>query len=517
MNYSEVTNPVDPQLQIQQLQSALDAALQELSSVKQQLNWFKRQVFGEKSEKRLTIDNPDQIDLGEIFAKPETTPPPETETITYERRKKQRSDDCVTDEGLRFDERVPVEVTELPAPELQGEDADQYEVIDYKTTRTLVQRPGSYVIHEQRRPVVRHKPSQTLTTVAAPSGIFDRSIADVSLLAGILIDKFVFHLPLYRQHQRMALSGVTLSRTTLTNLVYRSIELLKPIHNALLKSVLESRILAMDETPGKAGRKEKGKMQKAWFWPVYGEQNEVAFTLSLTRSTRHIEPLLKDFKGVLLTDCYGVYDSYCKKHPEITQAQCRVHTRRYFDWAKNDEPEAVAHALALIGKLYRIEKRIRDNGTAGDEKKRIRQEESLPLVNEFFDWCHKERQRPELTKTNPLSKALAYAENHQTSLRVFLDDPDVQMDTNHLERLLRCIPMGRKNYLFSWTETGAEHIAIIQSLLVSCRLQDIDPYKYLVDVLQRVSFHPVRQINELIPRNWKERFGKNPLKAPLDN
>ena len=138
-------------------------------------------------------------------------------------------------------------------------------------------------------------------------------------------------------------------------------------------------------------------------------------------------------------------------------------------------------------------------------------------MDEFFDWCHKERQRPELTKTNPLSKALAYAENHQASLRVFLDDPDVQMDTNHLERLLRCIPMGRKNYLFSWTETGAEHIAIIQSLLVSCRLQDIDPYKYLVDVLQRVSLHPARQIDELIPRNWKERFGKNPLKAPLDN
>ncbi|WP_171038367.1 transposase, partial [Pseudoalteromonas sp. S4492] len=107
-------------------------------------------------------------------------------------------------------------------------------------------------------------------------------------------------------------------------------------------------------------------------------------------------------------------------------------------------------------------------------------EESRPLVDEFFHWCHQERQRPELTKTNPLSKALAYAENHQSSLMVFLDDPDVQMDTNHLERLLRCIPMGRKNWMFCLTETGAEHVAIIQSLLVSCRLQEVDPYKYLV-------------------------------------
>ena len=512
----EATAPVDLQLQIQQLQSALADSLQEVESLKQQLNWFKRQLFGEKSEKRLTIDNSDQMDLGEIFKTPSDAPTPETESITYERRKKQRSDDCVTDEGLRFDERVPVEVIELPAPELEREDADQYEVIDYKVTRKLAQRPGSYVVLEHRRPVVRHKPSQTLATVAAPSGIFDRSIADVSLLAGMLIDKFVFHLPLHRQHQRMALSGVTLSRTTLTGLVKRTIELLRPVHKALLQSVLESRVLAMDETPAKAGRKEKGKMQKAWFWPVYGERDEVAFTLSLTRSTRHIEPLLKDFEGVLLTDGYGVYDSYCKKHPEITQAQCWVHTRRYFDKAKDDEPQAANHALELIGKLYRIEKRIRDTDVAGEQKKQIRQEESRPLVDEFFNWCHQERQRPELTKTNPLSKALAYAENHQTSLQVFLDDPDVQMDTNHLERLLRCIPMGRKNWMFCWTETGAEHVAIIQSLLVSCRLQDVDPYKYLVDVLQRVSLHPARQIDELIPRNWKERFGRNPLKAPLD-
>ena len=100
---------------------------------------------------------------------------------------------------------------------------------------------------------------------------------------------------------------------------------------------------------------------------MYGEQNEVAFTLSLTRSTRHIEPLLKDFKGVLLTDGYGVYDSYCKKHSDITQAQRWVHTRRYFDRAKDDEPESVTHALALIGKLYRIEKRIRETGTDQNE------------------------------------------------------------------------------------------------------------------------------------------------------
>ena len=287
--------------------------------------------------------------------------------------------------------------------------------------------------------------SQTLNTVAAPSGLFDRSFADVSLLAGMLIDKFVYHLPLHRQHQRMALNGITLSRATLTRLVQQAIELLRPVSEALLQSVLQSRVLAMDETPARVGRKEKGRMHKAWFWPVYGEQNEVVFTFSMTRATRHIEPLLKDFEGVLLTDGYGVYDSYCKKHPAITQAQCWVHCRRYFTRAEEYEPRAVAQALEIIGQLYCIEKTVRERQLAEDEKKRYRQQHSTPLVNQFFEWCRKEQHRPELVKSNPLSKALTYAVNHQQQMRVFLDDPQVPMDTNHLERLLRCIPMGRKS------------------------------------------------------------------------
>ena len=102
---------------------------------------------------------------------------------------------------------------------------------------------------------------------------------------------------------------------------------------------------------------------------------------------------------------------------------------------------------------------------------------------------------------------------HEQQMRVFLEEPDVPPDINHLERALRCIPIGRKNFLFCWTELGGEHVGIVQSLLVTCRLQGIDPYRYLVDVLQRISLHPARQVDDLIPRNWKERFGDNLLKA----
>ena len=167
------------------------------------------------------------------------------------------------------------------------------------------------MVLEYRRPVLRHKSTQTLNTMAAPAGLFDRSFADVSLIAGLLIDKFLYHLPLHRQHQRMAMAGVTLSRSTLTQLVQNGIELLRPLVETQQKSVLKSTLLAIDETPIKAGRKEKGKMKNAWFWLLYGEQDEVVFTFSTRKSAKHLQPLLKDWQGIMLTDGNPVYDSYC--------------------------------------------------------------------------------------------------------------------------------------------------------------------------------------------------------------
>ena len=140
---------------------------------------------------------------------------------------------------------------------------------------------------------------------------------------------------------------------------------------------------------------------------------------------------------------------------------------------------------------------------------------ALPIVEVFFGWCHTQRQRLDLVHSEPLAKALVYADNHQHQLKVYLGDPAVPMDTNHLERALRVIPMGRKAWLFNWTEVGARHVGIIQSLLTTCRLHDIDPYAYLVDVLQRIALHPARDVEQLTPRQWKTRFADNPLRSDL--
>ncbi len=487
---------------------------QQVNELTRQLEWFKRQLFGRKSEKRLEIDPAVQPLLDGLVDADSAVMPSSlpTETVTYERRKKQRDAGCVTDAGLRFDDSVPVVTVTLPVPV----DIGEYEVIGEDVTHRLAQRPGSYVVLKYVRPVVKRKADAVMCSWSAAPTVWAGSVADVSLIAGLLVDKFCHHLPLYRQHQRMALSGVQISRAILTQWVHRAAALLAPVYAAQLRHVLLSKTLAMDETPVKAGRDhDKGRMKTGWYWPLYGEDDEVVFTFSPSRARKHLDTLLAGFSGTLLSDGAAAYASFARERPQLVHAQCWSHTRRMFVKAQTDEPRAVAEALALIGRLYAIEAELR--ARAGDESATLdyRRAHALPAVDAFFAWIDAQCHRLDLVPSNPLAKALAYAREREGALRVYLGDPTVAIDTNHLERALRPIPMGRKAWLFCWTEVGAEHVGVIQSLLTTCRLHGINPYTYLVDVLQRSSIHPDHDIEALTPRAWKAAFARNPLRSDL--
>ena len=491
----------------------------QVRTLTQQLDWFKRQLFGRKSEKRVVMDSSHQPLLdGLLDAQAESAAPPApTETITYERRKgKRRDESCVTDEGLRFDASVPVQVIELSAPQLEGADAADYEIIAYKRTRRLAQRPASYVVLEYVRPVVKRKSTERLMTVPAPSALWEGTMADVSVIAGLIEDKCVYYLPLYRQHQRLARSGVTVSRAVLSTWVHRAAQLLRPVYDAQLRHILQSKILAMDETSIRAGRdRGKRKMHRAWLWPLYGDADEVAFTYCSHHGRKHVLDTLGEFSGTLLCDGLSAYEHYAATHERVTLAQCWSHTRRYVERAQGAEPEAAAEALELIGRLYKVEKHIREHEFTGDDKRAYRIEHARPVVERFFEWCEQQCQRIELVPTNPLTTALHYARERQGPLSVYLTEPDLQIDTNHLEREIRPVALGRKNWLFCWTEVGAERLAILHSLLSTCRLHGVHPYTYLVDVLQRVSIHPDSAVEELTPRRWKDLFADNPLRSDL--
>ena len=445
-----------PSAQVQALQrenahlSATVADLTErLGQLQRQVDWFTRQLFGSKSERRLEFDEAEQASL---FATLGVEAPPAVEAptreVSYQRREKRR------DTG------------ELLAP-------------------------------------------------PSPPNVLEQTCVDVSFLAGMLVDKFRYHLPLHRQHRRLADCGIQVSRSSLTNWAGRAVDLLGPVAAAQAAHILEGSVVAMDETSIKAGRAAPGRMRGAYFWPVFGEDGEIAFHYAPSWAHRHVDEFLGNYRGTLLSDGYAAYEAYAKRQG-ITHAQCWSHCRRGFAEAEESAPAGVAEALSLIGALYVQEKAIRKRNLKGPAKLAHRRERSAPAVDAFFAWCKAQRQRPELLPSSPFAKALKYAEEREASLRVFLEDPAVSVDTNHLERGLRPIPTGRRNWLSAWTELGAQRIGVIQSLLATCKLQGVDPYAYLVNVLQRVGQHPAKRAVELTPRVWKTLFADRPLRSDLD-
>src|SRR5438105_8513073 len=503
--------------------ASIDQLQQQVQTLQHQVEWFRRQLFGSKSERFAPLPDPQQLHLGQVLGQDLPVPPSSEgggeQQVPSHTRRRPRSDFADDSASVPFfdDSKVPVLTIEVPNPETKDLGPDQYEVIGEKVSHRLAQRPGSYVVLRYVRPVIKRRDTQTLHCPSAPAGVIEGSRADVSFVAGVAVDKFVYHLPLYRQHQRLVDSGITVSRPWLTQLAQQAAQLVEPVYEAQFDSVRNARVKAMDETPIKAGRAGPGKMKGGYFWPVYGELDEVCFPYFESRRHEHAPQALgltHVAGSVLLSDGYEAYAKYAQK-TGVTHAQCWVHCRRGFFEAQGAEPQASGEALRQIAALYEIEGQIAGRKLTGEAKRMHRLTHSKPLVEQFFEWVDHKLEQQGLLPSNPLTKALAYARERRVSLQVFLSDADVPMDTNHLERALRAIPMGRKNWLFCWTEVGARHAGIMQSLFVTCRLHDIDPYTYLVDVLQRVGEHPASRVAELTPRLWKQHFAANPMRSDL--
>ena len=502
---------------IDELEQANALLRETVGELRRKLEWYERQLFHRTSERRLVFDPDLQRDLFERFGL--ELPPerePEEETVVVRRRGPKRRSGATNDSGLRFDENVPVETIEVDDPAIAAIPEDRRVAIGEKVVHRLAQRPGSYVVLRYVTKTWKIKDSKELVSPAPPANVLERSVADVSLLAGILTDKFAWHIPLYRQHQRLEAAGIAVSRSSLTNWARGAIELLRPIYDAQCRSVLESALIAMDETSIKAGRTGPGKMRGAYFWPIFGDRKEIVFPYAPSRAHRHVEAFLGDYEGKLLSDGYQAYEAYAVARGDaVTRASCWAHCRREFENAKSSDPVRCNEALELIGGLYAHEKTIRKEKLTGAAKLAWRREHSVPIVEAFWEWIGAIRGDPSRRPKDPVLLAANYAHNQRAGLEVFLSDPDMPIDTNHLERALRVIPMGRRNWLFCWTELGAEHVGIIQSLIATCRLHGVDPWTWLVDVLQRVASHPAKDVAQLTPRLWKDRFAADPMTSDI--
>lgn len=306
---------------------------------------------------------------------------------------------------LRFDATVPVGVIAVPNPEMAGRAESDYEVIGEKVTYRLAQRPGAYVTLTYVRPVIKRTDTATLCCPPAPPAVAERSFADVSLPAGLIGDKLRYHLPLYRQHQRLAAAGIHLSRATLTQWLHRAAALLEPIYYALPSSILQSKVLAREETPLKAGRQSPGKLQPGSFGPVYGDQDEIAFPFAASRAHAAVREAVGPFCGVLLTDGYTVCARYAQTVNGLVHAQCWSHCRRRFADAAVIDPTLVAQALDFIGQLCHHEARSRARQLADEALLTFRAEHAKPIVEAFFAWLARTLREQALLPTTPFTKA----------------------------------------------------------------------------------------------------------------
>ena len=295
-----------------ELEALVGKLSHENADLRRQVAWFQRQIFGQKSERRLPEPAPEgmQASLGEAFDALPTQPAKKTCVQAHERQQQPKLP-AADESTLFFDEqKVPVEVIHVPNPEAEGLSAEAYEVIGQKVSYRLAQRPGSYVVLKYVRPLIKRHDTQALSCPPAPVGVIDGSRADVSFIAGLMVDKFAFHLPLYRQHQRLRDAGFKVSRHWLTQLMQQAVALLEPIHEAQLASIRAGRVISMDETPIKAGPSGTGKMKSAYFWPVYGQRDEICFLYYPSRAAQHVQQALgldPPPGAVLLTDGYAAY------------------------------------------------------------------------------------------------------------------------------------------------------------------------------------------------------------------
>ena len=479
--------------------AAMAATIDTLSAQIVQLN---RALYGSRSEKTHPPDKDDADD----------TP----RRRGGKRGRTQDRGDALDASGLRFNEKAPViDITVMP-PEAEGLSQDAYDIISERIHSRVATLEYRHVVIRYHHVTIKLRETGALHSAPAREGVFKNSYADVSFLATMLIDKFLWHLPLYRQHRMLEASGITVNRGTLSLWANRAIALLEPVHDAQWRSVLESTIIQMDETPIRAGRQPgtPGSMKRGFLWPILGDRDEVVFPFAPDRTHKNVGDFLGDYTGTLVTDAYGAYEAYVKSRDgEVTQQNCWSHCRRNYWEQKDTHRDMAAEALSLIGELYVIEEKFAKRSRA--QRLEARRTRSREVLDRFWAWCERMLKDPALTPQHPIRKAIQYAVTRKATLELFLANPDIPLDTNLIENKIRNPKLGQRNWLFAWSEIGGKHVGIINGLLATCRMQGVDPRTWLIDVLLRIDTHPAEAVHELTPRLWKTLFADAPMTSDV--
>jgi len=358
-----------------------------------------------------------------------------------------------------------------------------------------------------RRPKYGCRACGTIHQAAAPERPIAKGMASPGLLAHVLVSKYCDHLPLYRQSQIFARHGVEIERSTLANWVGGACWWLEPLQARLAAHVFGAAKIFADDTPIPVLDPGRGRTKTGRLW-VYTRDDRpwggpdppaAVYFYSSDRKAERPASHLEGFKGVLQVDGYAGFERLTARGG-IVLAACWAHTRRkFFDMHEATGSPIAAEALRRIAELYAIEKSIR--GRTAEERQSVRNTHSRPLVEAMKPWLKTQLGR--IPGRGGLAEAIRYALSRWPALCRFLDDGRIELDNNSVERAIRPVALGRKNHLFAGSDDGAERWATVCSLIASAKLNEVEPFTYLKDVLQRMTEgHPMSRLDELLPWNW---------------
>ena len=472
-----------------------DHLLLEYQTLKAQLSELQRMIFGSRSERFVPVTDA-QIDLFTGTAPIEQVKE-QTQEINYTRtvstKQKQKPIRTEIPSHLPRIEEV-IEPTEIePGSKKIGEEIT--EILEYN--------PANIYVRKIIRPKYA-KPENTGVVIAPmPSLPIPRSNAGAGMLAHIAVSKFIDHLPFYRQIQIFKRQKLNISPSTIGGWFNATCTLIEPLYDALKTKVLyNSRYLQADESPiGVQDSHKKGALHQGYMWLFRNPENGlVLFVYNKGRSRAAPEEVLENFTGTLQTDGYRVYQILNTKG-DITLLGCMAHARRYFEKALDNDTSRSEYVLKQMQRLYAMERNAKEREVSCDTLKRYRQIYALPILNEIE--IRLKQMSFEVLPKSSIGKAIAYTLKIYPNLKRYVEDGKYEIDNNNIENAVRPLALGRKNYLFAGSHQSAQHAAMIYSFFASCKANNVNPFTWLNDVLNRLPEHKANKLDELIPQNWK--------------
>ena len=480
---------------LEEARDAIRDLAEENEKLSNELAWFRRQLFGSKTEHYIPED-----DTASLF--PEEEPPksseePKTATISeHERKVRQPNALSEIPADLPREERV----IDVPEDQRQG-----MVLIGYDESERIAYQTGLYVIHFKRAKYA--DPSDALrgvVTAPAPGDVFDsvsgRTRYDASFVAKVVADKVENAIPLERQARIFSNDGLPVAPSTLEDLYKRTADALQPLYERMVDRIMQCDILHVDETFIKQLVKGARKCKQAYLWCRLTGVGPpmIAYHFSPSRSRDVAESLLGDYSGTIIRDSYAAYEKL-----DCEVACCWAHVRRRFLQAVECGYTKAEAPLKLIQALYQIERVAKERAekkgtdTALFHARKEARRQSQRFVRDFFEQCRalKESERP----SSPVAQAVSYALNIEEELKKFLKDARLNIDNNPAERLNRGIAIIRKNCLFAGSEAGGQRLAILYSFAATCKANGICFRTWLEEVLPRLTTTPAGLIDSLIP------------------